>query len=128
MYKGGIEYVWFSRLWSRLSQRAKQSTETLLLLECQIHGSHYYACLALIESQSLHIGQRLQLVREKDNEYDDDAIEIYTTAGEKLGYVPKKDNHVIARLLDQQQKLTVHIESIHTTAWEPVTVRIELVK
>ena len=42
----------------------------------------------------------LLLEREADNEYDSNAIKVLTTNGEKLGYIPKKDNSIFTRLMD----------------------------
>ena len=39
----------------------------------------------------------LLLEREADNEYDSNAIKVLTTNGEKLGYIPKKDNSIFTR-------------------------------
>lgn len=102
----------------------KRLKRPLFLLECQIHGSHYYDCLKLVKSQQLRVGQRILLRREPSNEYDKSAIEVLTTSRQKLGYVPKNVNQVIATLMDQGCYLTATIEVIHTTAWEPVTIRI----
>ncbi len=78
----------------------------LLLLECRIHGSHYYSCLSLLESGQIHAGDCLHLAREPDNTYDTYAIEVFTAGGEKLGYVPKNHNRVIATLMDQACNLS----------------------
>lgn len=102
----------------------RRQTRALFLLECQIHGSHYYDCLKLIKSEQLSVGELLRLRRQPDNEYDKYAIEILTRNGQKLGYVPQKDNRVIAALIDQGCHVTAHIELIVSTAWEPVTIRI----
>lgn len=99
----------------------------LLLLDCQIHGSHYYDCLSLLSQDKLSVGQPLILRRQPDNAYDENAIEILTQRGVKLGYVPQKDNTVIANLLDQHCSLSTHIDSIVKTAWEPIGIRIILV-
>lgn len=42
----------------------------------------------------------LTFYREPNNPYDPHAIMILTEKGEKIGYVPKKDNVVFSRLMD----------------------------
>ncbi len=48
----------------------------------------------------LNIDDRLDFFREPDNRYDKKAIMIKTTNGVKIGYVPRADNVVFARLMD----------------------------
>lgn len=47
----------------------------------------------------LHIGTKLQLVREADNAFDPYAVAIYFEDF-KLGFVPRDDNHDISKFLD----------------------------
>ena len=56
-------------------------------------------------------GEKLTLRRE-ESKFDDNAIVILTEAGEKLGYVPEKDNIVFARLMDAGKLLTAQIRSV----------------
>ena len=42
---------------------------------------------------------KLVLVRESDNQYDEDAVRLYFK-GKHVGYVPRKENHEIAAMLD----------------------------
>lgn len=104
----------------------KQKGKKLLLLECQIHGSHYYQCLNLVKENKLKKGEQLLLRREPHNEYDNFAIEVYNLDQQKLGYVPKHLNQVIATLMDQRCEITAMISSIFTTEWEPVNIRLYL--
>ena len=48
----------------------------------------------------LNIDDRLDFFREPDNRYDKEAIAIKTAGGVKIGYVPKQDNVIFARLMD----------------------------
>lgn len=107
-------------------KRRKQNTRKLFLLTCRIHGSHYYQCLTLVKKNQLKTGEPLLLRREPDNEYDKHAIEVFTLKQQKLGYLPKHNNQVIAALMDQGCRISAVISSIHTTAWEPVTIRIDM--
>lgn len=114
--------MWFIRFFSRNKKKYKQ----LILLECQIHGSHYYECLKLIQEHKLFVGEPLTLQREPHNSYDPYAIEILTAAGKKLGYIPQKHSQVLASLMDHQCVLSADIQSIFTTAWEPININVTL--
>ena len=51
-------------------------------------------------AQKLREGDRLTLLREPDNRYDRYAIVVKDGAGNKLGYIPRKNNIVLANLMD----------------------------
>jgi hypothetical protein len=59
----------------------------------------------------LRVGDRLSFFREADNHFDDRAIAVRNTDGVKIGYVPKKDNAVFARLMDAGKLLFGKITS-----------------
>ena len=68
------------------------------LLNCNIAGTTF---LDLDEIEpGLREHQLLMLKREPKNKNDDKAILILTEDGQKLGYVPKKKNEVLANLMD----------------------------
>lgn len=116
-------YRW---LFPNLVVHRDTDSRVLFLLNSQIHGSHYYDCLQLVKNQQLNVGEVLSLQREPSNEYDEDAIEIYTRQRKKLGYIPKQHNRVIAALMDQNCRISATIQAINTDAWEPVTIRVEM--
>ncbi len=58
--------------------------------------------------QSIKTGDTLNLQRE-ENKFDDMAILILNEAGQKLGYVPEKDNVVFARLMDAGKLLKAKV-------------------
>ena len=68
------------------------------LLNCNIAGTTFLD-LDEIEPE-LREHQLLMLKREPKNKNDDKAILILTEDGQKLGYVPKKKNEVLANLMD----------------------------
>ena len=45
-------------------------------------------------------GDRITLLREPQNEHDELAILVKDEKKHKLGYIPRSDNHVMARLMD----------------------------
>ncbi len=118
--------AWLGALFRRKS--AISSKGKLHLLSCQIHGSHYYDCLRLVNEGTIHPGERLLLKREPSNEYDQYAIEVLTANGYKLGYVPKNHNRVIAELMDQHCIISAVVDSVKSNEWEPVSITITLDK
>ena len=56
-------------------------------------------------------GDKLSLRRE-ENKFDDKAILILTESGQKLGYVPEKDNLIFSRLMDAGKLLIGKITDI----------------
>ena len=68
------------------------------LLNCNIAGTTFLD-LDEIEPE-LKKYQLLMLIREPKNENDDKAILILTEDGQKLGYVPKKNNEILSNLMD----------------------------
>lgn len=45
-------------------------------------------------------GEKLKLIREPENKYDRLAIRINDSKGNKLGYIPRAKNEVLASLMD----------------------------
>ncbi|MCR5127209.1 MAG: HIRAN domain-containing protein [Lachnospiraceae bacterium] len=66
--------------------------------------------------KALKAGDRLQLIREPENAYDELAILIKDEKGHKLGYVPRRNNAPYARLLDAGKVLYAIIDDIN---WLP---------
>ncbi len=50
---------------------------------------------------ALKPGDELTLIREPSNPFDPLAIAIYDAEGRKIGFVPKKQNGVLAQYIDQ---------------------------
>ena len=71
----------------------------VFLLSTRLTGHQF---IEDIESRlsSVSYGDELILVREKDNKYDDRAIMIVNSDNQMIGYIPKKDNPIVSRLMD----------------------------
>ena len=61
--------------------------------------------------EEIRIGDRLSLLRE-DNKFDSNAVLILTADKRKLGYIPEKDNIILARLMDAGKMLAAKIKGI----------------
>lgn len=71
----------------------------IFLFDTHVAGTTHVEGIMDLEP-NLNIDQKLDFFREIDNQHDDRAIEIRTTSGEKIGFVPKKDNLIFSRLMD----------------------------
>ena len=68
----------------------------------------------------------LLLERESDNKYDSNAIKILTADGEKLGYIPKKDNSIFTRLMDAGKILHARVYSCYEADYAQWYVSIKI--
>ena len=62
--------------------------------------------------KTLNVGDPLVLRREPDNPYDRRAIEIFDGAGRKLGYVPRRDNPAVARMMDAGETMRATVTHV----------------
>ena len=70
---------------------------------------------------------RLSFFREPDNPHDKEAIVVKTDAGVKIGYIPRKDNVVFARLMDAGKMLFGKIVSVEMQGtWVKIEIGIWL--
>lgn len=65
----------------------------------------------------------LQLFRELTNPYDEWAIVIKNEKGEKLGYVLRSRNLILARLMDAGKLIYAKVKEVQTEEWNPVKIR-----
>lgn len=68
----------------------------------------------------------LLLEREADNKYDSNAIKVLTIDGEKLGYIPKRDNSIFTRLMDSGKILHARVYSYYKENYDPWYVSIKI--
>ena len=75
--------------------------------------------------EALKPSARLTLVREPDNPYDANAVALLWR-GRKIGYLPRGENLVVARLLDHKRNLSARIERISEHADRNARIRLEV--
>ena len=80
----------------------------ILLKECHVAGTVHVDDV-LCKTESVGIGSVLALKREIANDYDEFAIRVETAAGERIGWVPKKHNDVLARIMDAGKRLVAKV-------------------
>ena len=73
----------------------------------------------------LATGQPLTLIREPGNRFDQRAVRI-DWQGEKLGYIPARDNAAVSQLLDRGEKLSALIVGLKKShnPWERIEVEV----
>ena len=71
---------------------------------------HYYDIKNL--STPLQLADALLLRREPDNVHDELAIVILTVTAQKLGYLPKFRNSVLARLMDAGKSMVAEVAQL----------------
>ena len=71
----------------------------IFLLDCMVAGTGYVDDIEA-KTASLSAGSVVGLLREPGNRYDPQAILVLNAKGEKIGYIPRDDNPVLARLMD----------------------------
>ena len=90
---------------------------TPLVREIYLFNS-YVAGTTHLEDQSV-LGEIKEeddlLLQREDNRFDQNAILVLTNERRKLGYIPKKDNVVVARLMDAGKLLKAKITTIDKT-------------
>jgi hypothetical protein len=79
-----------------------------------------------MQASMLRPGSMLQLRRERDNDYDRRAIAVLTTAGDKLGYLPRIDNGALATLIDSGFAVTACVIDILPDPRQP-DIRLDVV-
>ncbi len=80
-----------------------------LIQSSPLAGSQYYALSTVW--QEIKAGDVLTLVREPGNRHDPNAIRV-EWRGQKLGYVPRAENRIIAAAMDAGDRLTARVSSV----------------
>ncbi len=84
--------------------------DATFLLECHVAGTSHIEDAAG-KTAELAKDAPLYLRREPGNEYDRDAIAIYTAEENRIGYVPQKHNPILSRLMDGGRELVGKVVS-----------------
>ena len=82
----------------------------IFLFETHVAGTGHIDGILELEPH-MQEGDRLDFFREPDNPFDKKAIVIRNTDGVKIGYVPKADNAIFARLMDAGKLIFGRIEA-----------------
>jgi hypothetical protein len=97
----------------------------MLVQSSPLAGSQYYA-LGRLRSQ-MHEGDALTLEREPDNRHDANAI-LVRWQGEKLGYLPRRENAGVAAAIDCGEKVRGRIRTLRDSPdpWRQLEIDVFL--
>jgi len=110
-------------LWSLAA--AAEVSEHILLQSSPLAGFQYYGGKQVWTE--MHEGDVLELVREPQNSHDPRAVRV-EWQGIKLGYVPRRDNEAVARLMDRGTRLEARISRLSTSRnpWQRILFEVYL--
>ena len=104
----------------------KPFEKDIFLFDTYVAGTTHIEGIEELESH-LNVDDRLEFFREPDNRYDKQAIVIKTIDGVKIGYVPKQDNVIFARLMDAGKLLFGKITSKEKKgSWVKIYIKVFL--
>ncbi|BBP00439.1 HIRAN domain-containing protein [Sulfuriferula nivalis] len=111
-------------VWSAQA-RAVDVQSQILVQASPLAGFQYYDGKSVWGE--LHEGDTLILVREPENAYDGNAVRV-EWHGHKLGYVPRRDNAAVARMLDRAEPLNAKITRLLKTRnpWQRLLFEVYL--
>ncbi|MEJ2395121.1 MAG: HIRAN domain-containing protein [Candidatus Thiodiazotropha sp.] len=103
-----------------------QSRRRVLLQESPLAGFQYHRAAAIWPF--LRVGEPLRLRREPGNPHDRYAIAVWFR-NEHLGYIPRRENRTLAKLMDQGERLEAQIVRLleENNPWRKIRLRVELV-
>lgn len=104
----------------------KPFEKDIFLFDTYVAGTTHIEGIEELEPH-LNVDDRLAFFREPDNRYDKQAIVIKTVDGVKIGYVPKQDNVIFARLMDAGKLLFGKITSKEKKgSWVKIYIKVFL--
>lgn len=106
--------------------KPKPFEKDIFLFDTYVAGTTHIEGIEELEPH-LNVDDRLAFFREPDNRYDTQAIVIKTVDGVKIGYVPKQDNVIFARLMDAGKLLFGKITSKEKKgSWVKIYIKVFL--
>jgi len=107
------------------SARARRPAARRVFLQATaVAGTAYYEAGRV--RRRMRRGDALVLRREPTNPHDKLAIEVFTAAGAKLGYVPRAINPPLARLMDAGFRLETRVLSVRPWRYEDIRMGLSL--
>lgn len=104
----------------------KPFEKDIFLFDTYIAGTTHIEGIEELEPH-LNVDDKLDFFREPDNHYDKEAIMIKTINGVKIGYVPRQDNVIFARLMDAGKLLFGRISHKEKKGkWVKIKIKVYL--
>jgi hypothetical protein len=109
-----------------LKAAGKPFVKQIYLVDAHIAGTMYVDNIEELEP-NLVVGKKLNFYREPDNPHDKLAIMVKDDQGNKIGYVPRNKNEVLARLMDAGKLIygTIHAKE-YRDDWLNVSMQVYL--
>ncbi|SDW68251.1 HIRAN domain-containing protein [Thiocapsa roseopersicina] len=95
----------------------------LVIQRSRLAGFRHHEAPAVLPV--LRAGSPLTLSAERDNPYDGDAVAIHWQ-GHMLGYLPRDENLVVARLLARQRRMSARVRRLDPDAEHNQRLQIEI--
>lgn len=104
----------------------KPFEKEIFLFNTHIAGTNYIENIEEI-AEEMNFEDEVRFVRESKNEHDKYAICVRNKNNEKLGYIPRVDNIVFARLMDAGKLLYGKIRDVEeVNGWYKIKISIFL--
>ena len=105
---------------------ARAESIKILVQSSPLAGFQYYAGTARWDE--MHVGDKLTLVREPENEHDANAVRV-EWRGTKLGYLPRAENRSVAAEMDRGTAVTARIAGMtaHRNPWQRLLIEVFVV-
>lgn len=101
----------------------REGSIRILVQNSPLAGSQYHRFEAL--QKLIQVGDLLDLVREPDNPHDRNAVSV-VWRGERLGYLPRKENRAVAQAMDKGEtvKATVDFIAANPDPWKRLRISV----
>ena len=100
-------------------------SKQVFLMGTHVAGTPYHE--AAVEAKSLKAGDQLVLKREPENSHDELAIAVLGRNGAKLGYIPRNQNAVLARLMDAGKQICAEIAACDAKdTWAEIDIKVSM--
>lgn len=101
-----------------------QNAEVKMLVQSSpLAGFQFYQGKQLWDE--IKVGDTLMLVREADNTHDSNAVRV-EWRGQKLGYVPRRENQAVARHMDRGGQVEARVSRLtqHRNPWQRIEFEV----
>lgn len=104
----------------------RTTNASVLLMNTKVAGTAHVPDIASL-AERLKPGDRLFLIREPNNEYDSNAILVLNQKEQKLGYIPKANNPMLAKMMDEGLPLYANVDAVEQTdSWVKIAINVFL--
>ena len=99
---------------------------SVYLMNTKVAGTAHVPDIASL-AERLKPGDRLFPIREPNNEYDSNAILVLNQKEQKLGYIPKANNPMLAKMMDEGLPLYADVDAVEQNdSWVKIAINVFL--